>query len=214
MNLIDAVWLKTASLQALTFSLLEYRYLVRRFPQWLALCIGRSENERVRRLLLPNLIEELGGCGNAPSHLTLLDRTIESCGITDAREHAPTEETFKIEGWFFAVFSEQPIYNALCVLGPGTEAISSQFLEPLEEGLMRASPTRLLNLDYFAAHRTEMEEQHSLHIEQTIRFLEEIASEEKQVSLASERRRWISAGLEAHNSFWKHLKRKTLVCCI
>jgi pyrroloquinoline quinone (PQQ) biosynthesis protein C len=204
---INAAWLKTASSQALTFSLLEYRFLVRRFPQWLALSIGRSEHERVRRLLLSNLVEELGGCGNAPSHLMLLDRTIESCGIPSPIEYSPTEETRKIEAWFFSVFSEQSIYNALCVLGPGTEAISSKFLDPFEEGLKRAFSTRSLDLEYFAVHRTEMEAQHTEHIEQAIRFLEEIASKkEERLSLVSERSRWSSAGIKAHNSFWKHLK--------
>lgn len=207
MNLINAAWLKTAPPQALTFSLLEYRYLVRRFPQWLALTIGRSEHERVRRLLLPNLTEELGGCGNEPSHLMLLDKTIESCAITGANEHSTTDTTRKIEAWFFSVFSEQPVYNALCVLGPGTEAISSEFLDPLEEGLKCAFSSRSLDLEYFAVHRTEMEAQHTEYIDHAIRFLEEITPEQKRPSLAKEHGRWSNMGIEAHNLFWKHLKR-------
>jgi hypothetical protein len=53
-----------------------------------------------------------------------------------------------------------------------------------------------------------------VRIEESIRFLEEIASEENQVGLASERSKWIRAGREAHNSFWKHLKRKTQLSCV
>ncbi len=207
---IHAEWLTTATAKKLAFSLLEYRYLVKRFSQWLALCIGKSEYEPVRRLLLPNLIEELGGSENAPSHLTLLDKTIGSCGIVGIAEYNPTEETRRIEAWFFSVFSEQPVYNGLCVLGPGTEEISSKFLDPLETGIKNAFSNITLNLEYFSVHQTEMEKKHSESIEQAILILDKISMEENGISLINEKYQWSRDAIEAHNSFWNHLKTATI----
>ena len=204
-NTIDAAWLPRCGRPAVPTILQEYRYLVHRFPQWLALVIGRSEHQRVWQWLLPNLVEECGSLDGEPSHLALLDRTLASCGVTGMEQYHATDETRAAENWFYGVFAERDTYESLCVLGPGTEAISQTFLQPLEECLRRELGGDNLDLEYFAAHRTEVEAQHAEHIEAAIQYLEEQAETEVREKMHAARATWTQAGIDAHAKFWADL---------
>ncbi len=204
-HVIDVEWLRDIPRRAVETVLLEYRYLVHRFPQWLALVIGRSEHERIWQWLLPNLVEECGSLDGEPSHLALLDRTMASFGVAGVEQYHPTDETRAAENWFYDVFAEQNTYESLCVLGPGTEAISQTFLQPLEECLRRKLGGDNLDLAYFAAHRTEVEAQHAEHIDAAIQYLEEQAETKDREKMHAARATWTQAGIDAHAKFWADL---------
>lgn len=205
--MIDVSWLRGCSGQSIPSILQEYRYFVHRFPQWLALTIGRATQERVRQLLLPNLVEECGSFDGAPSHLALLDRTLASCDIRDVEAYVPTKETRASEAWFYRACSEERAYASLCVLGPGTEAISHSFLDPLEDCVRHAYAGRDLDLEYFAVHKTEVEAKHAEQIEEAIQVLEAEADSETKAAMKAERARWSQAGIDAHAKFWSDLHR-------
>lgn len=199
--MIKVEWLATAERSKILSCLVEYRYLVGRFPQWLALAIGNSEDEDVRQLLLPNLIKEIGSPGS-PSHLSLLDDCIRSCGIAYDREYAPRRSTRAIEGWFFGTFAGSDAFRALCVLGPGTEAISSSFLVPLSEGLTQAFTGIPLDMRYFEVHTADNEDEDARMIEEALSFLQE----RSPIDLAVERESVVRAAIAKHQQFWDSLR--------
>jgi len=197
---MDTKWLNRVPDVVLRDVLVEYRYLVRRFPQWIALTIGRSEDNEIRQLLMPNLVEECGS-QNRPSHLEMLDRCLTSCGIVLDRQREPFKTTKAIEAWFYSIFATESTLASLCVLGPGTEAISQEFLIPLETGLRNAFRTVDVDFSYFEAHRTTLEEQHAKNIQAAMTRLENLENQS-----AAERDTWIRAAIDAHADFWTFLK--------
>lgn len=201
---IEASWVAGLSEDGLRFVLPEYRYLVHRFPQWIALTVGRCDIERVRQLLLPNLLDETGTIDGAPSHLSLLDRLIRSCGLGDPGSHLPTQATQDTEDWFFSAFSERGTYECLCVLGPATESISDQFLNPLERAIRRVFTDRELDLTYFDEHRPEVEAEHAEQLNEAIRYYENQADDAE--CLGARQDEWVSAGVSAHSRFWDSLR--------
>jgi pyrroloquinoline quinone (PQQ) biosynthesis protein C len=205
----DILWLQTADSQTLEHCLLEYRFLVRRFTQWLAAIIARSDDQRIGQLLLDNLVDELGGLEGPPSHLQLLDALLTSCGVLNVERHRPSAETVAIEAWFLRAVREEPVLHALCVLGPGTEAISSQFLEPLERGVVRAFPDRKLDVRYFDVHRTQVEARHAEDINKAIELacggLDEVGGPQAD-KLKTE---WAQAARQQHEHFWRAMRAQS-----
>ena len=203
---ITAHWVNSCSRQSLEVVLAEYRYLVRRFPQWLSLTIGRCEDEKVRQLLVPNLVEECGVWNDRASHLSLLDQCLRTCGVPVASTYAPLKSTQEAERWFFDVFSNEPTYVQLCVLGPGTEAVSQCFLKPLEQGLRNGFPESTVDFSYFEAHKTEMEEIHVRNIEEAITHIEQLDHRAQPTRRDTMKAKWIALGIHAHQTFWDGLK--------
>src|ERR1039458_6696694 len=152
---IDAGWLENESRKDLRLILADYRHLVSRFVQWIGLTFGKSSDEKVRQLLLHNIIEECSQLDGPPSHLARLDLCLASCGAPSPRTHRPLESTRRTEGWFFDLFASQDCHTCLSALGPGTESISQQFLVPLEAGIRRAFAGERMDYTYFDMHRPE-----------------------------------------------------------
>ena len=203
-RVIDADWVSELSAAAIRQVLLEYRFLVHRFPQWLLLVAGRCEDERVRQLLIPNIVEECGEIAGALSHLSLLDLCLSSLGVKNHYDYSVSDETRNIEGWFYRVFLTETVYRSLCVLGPGTEAISEEFLWPLERAVRRNFDG--VDLRYFDAHRPAVEGDHAEAIEAALLYYEEKATSEEIHSLSCTREEWTRKGQGAHAYFWEALK--------
>ena len=90
---IKAEWLENESRENLQVILSEYRFLVHRFMQWIGFTFGKSNNERVRQLLLHNIIDECGQIGGEPSHLSFLDDSLASCGVVVSENYSPLPST-------------------------------------------------------------------------------------------------------------------------
>lgn len=205
---IDASWIQEAPQTAVAHALLEYRYFVHRFTQWLALAIGHAEDQRIRQLVLPNLIDEQGGMDNRPSHLDLLDRCLDSCGVKRRLNHRPLASTVRAEAWFFGVCSGVDTHAALCVLGPGTESISQTFLGPLETAIRRAWPEKPIDITYFDVHRPEIEAAHANGLLDAIKLVESGAPDNIARKLITTRAEWTDAAIRQHASFWNGLRRQ------
>lgn len=203
---IKTMWLIDSNGQALSRVLVEYRYFVHRFTQWFAMVIGRAEDQHVRQLLLPNLVDELGGPDKAPSHLDLLDRCLSSCGIRQRDVNRLLPSTREAEAWFYEVCSNRNTHTSLCVLGPGTESISQSFLAPLEKAIKRVFSEKHLDLVYFDVHRPEVESAHADSIDKAIRIVESNAPPQKRKSLAAQRARWTAAAVRHHAQFWNSMR--------
>lgn len=192
-------WLTKLSSNELKITLLEYRYLVHRFTPWLGLLIAKSKNEKVRQLLLPNLIEESGSIEGELSHLSILDNLLKSCHIQDPSVYQATKETILTETWFYSLFNSGNTYKGLCVIGPATEAISHQFLLPMYEAVKANWP--YADMTYFDIHLSEIEDEHAKQIESAIQEME-VASK----SIIKTRNRYVMEGIEKHSSFWNNLQ--------
>lgn len=203
MNHVDAAWLSGTHRAELAVVMLNYRYFVHRFPQWLALVIGNSLDERVRQLLIPNLIEEAGTYRDVPSHLSLLNSLMVSCGW-DATSLTPIPATVECEQWFFNTMRESSTECALAALGPGTEDISQDFLQPLETAI-RTHYGDSADYAYFDAHRPEVEGLHGDDIRNALALIEEDVKDKalfhKEVSAST------IAAINKHQAFWDGLRR-------
>lgn len=199
--MVKADWLSQSQPMHLLACLVEYRYLVGRFPQWLALTIGHSQCERVRQLLLPNLIRE-SGSDRELSHLSLLDGCILSCGAAYTDAHIPRPATRCVEEWFFRVFASGNLYSSLCVLGPGTEAISWSFLQPLCHGLKGAFGQSQVDLSYFDVHRPDNEDEDARMIQEAMHLIEQ----RSPIDLSVERAAMVNAAIDKHQQFWDSLR--------
>jgi pyrroloquinoline quinone (PQQ) biosynthesis protein C len=204
MTHIDAEWLSSASEDILALALRNYRRLVHRFPQWLALTIGRSADVRVRDLLMPNLVEECGGAEPWVSHLDLLDSCLQSCGIAGDQDILPS--TCEIERWFVDVLRKEDTTRALAVLGPGTEAVAEQFLGPLERGVRGTFLALSPDLRYFDVHRPERERAHIASIDEAIRYLIDTSSAIARAEQHEDVNTWAKRTVDMHSRFWASLK--------
>lgn len=203
---IQAAWLENQSRDNLKFILAEYRFLVGRFVQWLGLTLGKSSDERIRQLLLHNLIEECGQIGGARSHLSLLDDCLASCGIIPVIDYKPLRSTICAEHWFFSTFSNQDCHTCLSVLGPGTECISQQFLKPLEIGIRQAFGCESVNYSYFDVHRAEVEIFHAQDINRAIELIEADCDLDEIKRLKRSRYYWSNEAISQHDVFWTSLR--------
>jgi pyrroloquinoline quinone (PQQ) biosynthesis protein C len=195
-----AEWLNRASAYKLSFALQEYRYLVHRFSQWLALVVARASDARIRGLLLPNLFEEIGVPPEV-SHLSLLDSCITSCGIRVDPVRRATGATREIEQWFVGACANENLLAGLAVLGPGTEMVSQSFLSPLEAALRRVYGERRVDFAYFDHHRPEVESGHAQAVDEAIRILCEASGD--RGACEAERDFWAGKAIERHRQFWE-----------
>jgi hypothetical protein len=205
---LEMNWLQNVSDKALCFAVVEYRYLVHRFSQWLAMLIARSDQEKIRQLLLSNLVDELGGLESGPTHLELLDRLLESMGVTSFVDFRPKEFTHATEEWFTKAIGEFPLYDSLCILGPGTEEISYTFLEPLENAIKKTFFNRRLDLRYFDVHRGTLEDIHVEQILQAIMYLEEAADKEEKIALKNSKIMRVEEATNYHKFFWDSIRNE------
>lgn len=193
-------WLKSISVEHNQLILKEYRYLVHRFTLWMGLTISKTENEVVRQLILPNFVEESGSINGAKSHLKMLDDLIHSVGIEKPVEYTPSAETKRIEQTFYSIYDEGDTYKSLCVLGPSTEAISHQFLQPLSDITLKNFPKA--DTAYFDTHLSEVEDEHAIAIEKAISIMEE-----QDLSLILNKGNFINLGFNLHREFWKNIEQ-------
>lgn len=204
-------WLREATPVCLAFVLREYRYLVHRFPLWLALVFARAQREEVREALRKNLYDEVG-VPPTSSHLQLLDACLLSCGVAWGGSEAVSRETRRIEEWFVGVCGRESSYRALCVLGPGTEAVSEAFLLPLEDAIMGAFHDHEIDLRYFYIHRKEVDAEHARSIEAAMAVIEADAVGTDQLTLLiEERKTWVEATMAKHRAFWENVHRESQI---
>lgn len=196
------VWLEDLAQAEMRIVLREYGYFIHRFTQFIALLIGHAESAEIRRLLLPNLIDEIGDERDNLAHVTLFENCAASCGLnTDSTEIS--ESTREIENWFFCVFDTADTPKALAVLGPGTEEIAQNFLVPLERGLLRAFGS--VDLRYFEVHRPEYEAIHISDIRHAIHTLGHSLPESQQ-QIFDDKIKSVTLEAQAmHMRFWKNL---------
>lgn len=199
---ISPAWLEGLDKIELKIVLREYGYLVHRFPQFIALVIGHAENAEVRRLLLPNLIDEIGDDRDNPSHVSLFERCMGSCGFQmDLNE--TSQATREIEDRFFSIFDSADTARSLAVLGPGTEEIAQDFLVPMEGGLVKAFGS--VDLRYFEVHRPQYESRHIGDIRQAIRILGDSVAESEKPGLDAQIERDAKEALQMHTRFWENV---------
>lgn len=203
---IHADWLEMESRDNLKFILAEYRFLVGRFVQWLGFTFGKSSDEQIRQLLLHNLVEECGQIGGPRSHLRLLDDCLSSLGISSLNDYTPLQSTRRAEGWFFDTFSNHACHTCLCVLGPGTERVSQQFLKPLEAAIRQAFARDTVDYTYFDVHREEVEAFHALDIDKAIMLIEDRSDPREAERLRRSRQFWTDEAISQHAGFWISLQ--------
>jgi pyrroloquinoline quinone (PQQ) biosynthesis protein C len=181
--------------------LLEYRFLVRRFVSWVALIIARTDNNKIRQLLIKNILEECGE-NEENSHIFLLDKTILSTGYKlDPRLHIPYLTTKEIEHFFYSTFNSKDVYKSLCVLGPATEAISSEFLSPFKKALITVFNEQKIETKYFDLHLSEIEKEHAASCEKALQIME---LEDRNLFL--KKHDYVESGIKQHQLFWEQLK--------
>jgi pyrroloquinoline quinone (PQQ) biosynthesis protein C len=186
--------------------LYEYKILVKRFPQWFALLIGRIDNQKIRQLLLPNLVDEAGKYQKESSHQDYLNSLMKSLGLEN-EEFKISNETLKIEHWFFNLFYSGDLYKCLCVLGPATESVSFQFLNPLEEAIKANYPGKNIDYTYFEVHRPDIEIKHAKDLALAMEIYEKIHF--GNFSFKELREKNIQEGLIQHQKFWDNLRKVT-----
>lgn len=198
-KILDVNWLKTVEKEKLNRVLLEYELISRNFVPWLLHVMANAEDERVRQLLLPNLNEECGEYKKNNSHHTLYLKLIKSFGLKP-QEFNHDELTVKTEKAFKNIFRGSDTYRSLCIIGPAIEAISSDFLYPIYEGVKKhyGDSTHMI---YFTLHLSEMEDEHAGFIEEAIRLMEE-----KNPKLKSKRMKYVHEGICIFETFWNGLK--------
>lgn len=198
-NELQLEWLLFVSKEQNKFILKEYRYLVHRFAMWMGLTISKTENEIVRQLILPNFVEESGTIEGVKSHLKMFDDLLESVGINVLENYTPSKMTKEVENNFFTIFDNFNTYKALCVLGPSTEAISHQFLIPLQEITLKNFPNA--DKEYLDIHLSEVEKEHAIAIEKAIENMEQT-----EKNLSKNKQEYIDIGFNLHKTFWDNLK--------
>ena len=204
---ISPSWLAQCGIVGLETILLEYGYFVHRFTQFIGLVIGHAEDADVRRLLLPNLIDEIGNEGGDTAHVTLYSRCASSCNVALEMDSI-SPMTKEIEDWFFTVFNSSDTVRSLAVLGPGTDEIAQSFLVPLELSLMKAFPS--VDLGYFEVHRPEMEANHINDIRQAIRVLRDKFPAENVSAFDERINKHAQEAVAMHARFWDNMQKLAL----
>ena len=201
------IWLEGLDKTEMRIVLQEYGYLIHRFTQFIALVIGHTENADIRRLLLPNLIDEIGDDQDNPAHVNLFEICAASCGLQIAMNEV-SQSTQEIENWFFSVFNSADTARSLAVLGPGTEEIAQSFLVPMERGLIRAFDS--VDLRYFKVHRPQFESMHIGDIRQAIHILRSSLPESERFNFDAKIETDTQEALAMHARFWDNLYRLVL----
>jgi len=193
-------WIADCKKQEFETIIREYGYFIHRFTQFIALLIGHTGDEKVRSLLLPNLVDEVGNDTDDPSHVFLYQRFAKDCGVTLQWEGISSTSK-AVEEWFYQTFNSEDTLRALCALGPGTEEISHWFLGPMEEATIKHFPTA--NLAYFDVHRAAVEENHINDIRSGISVLKNRDSDQ---SIFEEKvQRFSHEAIQQHLLFWENL---------
>jgi len=198
------LFLNSIESKSINSILCEYYNLVKRFPQWFALTIALTEDEIIRKLLLPNLVEETGDLDKNPSHLQFLKNLLNSCEI-DYNHYSPSEKTREIESWFYTLFASDDTYKKLCVLGPATERFSQSFLDPLEEAVRDNFKSKNVDYTYFDEHRPEVEVHHADDLDKAIKHFEDSYLSIPQSEINILREKYVSEGIAKHSEFWENL---------
>ena len=204
-DFIAPIWLKELNKEEIIRVLVEYQYLVRRFNHWFVLTIGKADNQKIRELLIPNLLDEVGDSHIKTPHTRLLENVI--IGIAGKYFKIPvSKDTKQIEQKFYNLFDNGSLYQCLCALGPATECISYQFLEPMESSIKKNFGDSV-DYAYFDEHRPEKEAQHSMDLLDAIKVYE--AENPKSPEL-KDKDSLILQGVELHNEFWMNLKNELI----
>ena len=203
MNKVSNDWVINCEKRQIVITLFEYAYLIKRFPQWFALLIGRIENQDIRQLLLPNLVDESGSFKGDPSHKDYVNSLIKSINY-DITEYTTSIKTIELEDWFFNLFYKGDLYKCLCVLGPATESVSYQFLNPLEEAIKKCFSDKNVDYTYFEVHRPEIEIKHAKDLNAAIKIYENLCFDSDINGIKSG---YIEEGISKHQEFWDNLKK-------
>lgn len=200
---LDLSWLGELDKKDLTNVLLEYDLIQKSFVPWLCLTMANARNERVGQLLLPNLMEECGDYRKQNSHHDLYLKMLGSNNI-DISCHAYSKLTLDTAREYTELFSSDNTYRSLCVIGPGIEAVSSDFLTPLYLAVRKLFGDSR-HLIYFTIHLSEMEDEHVNCIEQAIELVE---SDSPEMRLY--RAKYEQEGIALMQRFWDGLREQII----
>ncbi len=201
------VWLDDLTKTEMRIVLLEYGYLIHRFTQFIALVIGHAENAEVRRLLISNLIDEIGDDRDNLAHVYLFEICATSCGL-QMDSNAVSQSTQDIENWFFSVFNSADTARSLAVLGPGTEEIAQSFLVPMERGLVRVFGS--VDLRYFDVHRPQYESMHIGDIRQAIHIVRNSHPKSEWLGFDEKIETNTKEAMAMHTKFWDNIYQLVL----
>ena len=197
---LNVEWLMGDSKETLVGALLEYDLIQRNFVPWLCQIMANAKNERVRQLLLPNLIEECGSFRRKNSHHDLYLKMLE-CNNISVTNHKFSSLAIETEKRYTKLFSSKNTYRSLCAVGPGIEAISSDFLYPMYQGVLKHFGDSR-HLIYFTLHLSEMEDEHANCIEAAMGIMEK-----ENPGLLKKREIYINEGIEIFRNFWDNLPK-------
>lgn len=197
---LDVKWLTKAKKETLIKVLLEYDLIQKRFVPWLCHIMANTEHERVRQLLLPNLNEECGDFRKKNSHHDLYLKMLEYNKIS-VTNHKFSKLTIETDKKYTQLFSSKNTYRSLCAIGPGIEAISSDFLFPMYIAVKNIYGDSK-HMIYFTLHLSEMEDEHANCIENAMRIME---NENPKLLLKKEA--YINEGIEIFRNFWDNLPK-------
>lgn len=148
----------------------QYARYVRRFTNWLGYVVANAELEEVQSLLVPNLVDELRDPVHGVSHRELLLRLMEAMGIerTAIEQATDRDETAKGFAFFDVLYKSSATVDSLFAFGPGTEAVSWCFLEPMREAARAEFGLSGDQLAYFDVHDPSLEAAHVGAVDQAI----------------------------------------------
>lgn len=197
---LDVKWLNNVQKETLIKVLLEYNLIQKNFVPWLCHIMANTENERIRQLLLPNLIEECGDFRKKNSHNDLYLRMLKFNNINVAN-HKYSKLTIETEKKYTKLFSSKNTYRSLCAIGPGIEAVSSDFILPMYIAVKNIFGESK-HMIYFTLHLSEMEDEHADCIEDAMRIMEK-----DNPKLLDKREAYIKEGIEVFRNFWDNLPK-------
>lgn len=139
----------------------QYAKYVGQFTRWMGLIVANADADEVKAFLLPNLVDEVRDSTHKISHRRMLIRLLEAMGVTEEEiEQAPSrDETVAGCRYFEELYGSPRTLESLFAFGPGTEAVSWCFLEPMRE-VARAFGLNESQLLYFDVHAPYQEAAH------------------------------------------------------
>lgn len=167
--------------------LIQYFYYVERFASRLCALAGRATEEQARLAVARNIFEEMGGDdGQEATHLNLIRRLLRDTGAEQLLTTQPPLPTTRIaEMYFQGLCVDGTTWDALFAMGPGTEAVSQLFLDPMELAVEKTFGMLRGTVPYFVVHYPETDMAHAEAIKiALVSYLSALPEQGRQPAMA------------------------------
>lgn len=138
----------------------QFHYFVDAFPRYLGALVWQSPDDKIRLVLLDNLIDESGGferiqsLNSADTHPALFRRVLHRLNISDQQlaTFPPEDYTRQMLSELEKLFIHSPFLEAFGGIAPGVESIFYTWIEVVQKGLEAYSYFTQDDLLYFSLH--------------------------------------------------------------